>query len=384
MLMTEEIQIDEKSKKIEKIYQIIEFEIDNANNQISMVKKDNINFILLFFALIGFFAFIPLDVFLYQWFPSGILITGVMMGCIGGISIFLYFKRPTWNKKGNQKKSHKDDICEFCESSTICENISDLTRKEKIQKYSDSVLIENMDLIYSAYVLPSFFFFLTSMISYIYLTNPNSLKDISSLFTQNSLIVTFLVLALVVYFALWVQYSRFLKRGDLKKYLFQLALFSILIVILSCIILIYGYSTKIPPFIQIENSSQFSPLLVEHAKNIPSFPLSLIVAIYSGAIALVLMDYIFSSRYIEKVNYKLEELFILKYRIDRYRLGISSNLNIEEISRKLSKQKIHPPAFHTIGGIFSIPVPFEFDQCEEILYLALDDPIDNSSENLQK
>ncbi|MGB9176759.1 MAG: hypothetical protein WCB46_08500, partial [Methanoregula sp.] len=320
--MTEEIQIDEKSKKIEKIYQIIEFEIDNANNQISMVKKDNINFILLFFALIGFFAFIPVDVFFYQWFPSGILIAGVMMGCIGGISIFLYFRRPSWNKKENQKKSDNDDICAFCESSSICKNISDFTRKEKIQKYSDSALIENMDLIYSAYVLPSFFFFFTSMISYFYFTNPNSSKDLTILFTRNSLIVTFLVLTFFVYFALYVQYLRFLKRSDLKNYLFQLALFSILIVILSGMILIYGYCTKIPPFIEIENSLQFSPLLIEHAKIMPSFPLSLIVAIYSGVIALVLLDYLFSSRYIEKVNHKLEELFELNYRIDRYRLGI--------------------------------------------------------------
>lgn len=94
---------DETDKKIEKIYHIIEFEIDNANNQISLCKKDNINFILLLFALIGFFAFIPADTFFYQWIANGIWMTIFLMGCVGIFSIVICYHL---YKENSKKKIH--------------------------------------------------------------------------------------------------------------------------------------------------------------------------------------------------------------------------------------------------------------------------------------
>jgi hypothetical protein len=152
-----------------------------------------------------------------------------------------------------------------------------------------------------------------------------------------------------------------------------MAIISITISIFSVIIAIYGLFLKIPPFISITDAQQFSPLLIEHLKIIPSIPLSWIVSLYTIVIAVVLLEFIISSKYIEIINRKLEELFILKYRIDRYQLGVSSELNIENILKTLSRQKIHPPSYIIVGGILSIPIPLHFSRCEEMLYSALQD-----------
>lgn len=370
------------SDKIEKIYRIIVFEIDNANNQISLSKKDNINFILLLFALIGFFAFIPADTFFYQWITNGIYIMTILMGVIGAFSVLIYYliHKEKFNKE-NATNSSDDEKCELCDSSTICKNIDDPTRKEKIRNYADSMLIDNISLFYSAVIYTSFLFLISCMIPYIYYT---SSKEIAPSFQNNSLISFLLMVIFLVYILLYFRHSSLITKGNFKRYLSEMAIFSIVIVICTVIIAIYGILSKIPPFIPITNASQFSPLLIEHLKIIPSMPLSWIVTLYTLVITLVLVEHFFSSKYIESINRKLDELLILKYRIDRYQLGISPELNIEDLLKILSKQKIHPPSYFTVGGIISIPIPLSFGRCEETFYSALEDQPVGDMETSQK
>jgi hypothetical protein len=373
---------NKNNEKIEKIYRIIEFEIENANNQISLSKKDNINFVLLLFALIGFLAFVPADTFFYQWIANGIFMMMIIMGCIGFFSVLVLYslyKRKFDRKPGTNPSD--DEKCKSCDSLTICKNIDDPIRKERIKKYVDSVLIENISLFYTAAIYTSFFFFISSMIAYFYFT---SSKDVVAPYPNNSLIITLLLLILLVYVLLYFRHSTLIKKGNFKKYLVESAIFSIVIVIFSVIIEIYGIYSRIPPFTPITNATQFSQLLIEHLKIIPSEPLSLIVALYTLVITLVLAEYFFSSRYIGSINRKLNELLILKYRIDRYQLGISPKLDIEDILKTLSKQKIQPPNYIIAGGIFSIPLPLPFNQCEEIFYSALEDQPMRDMENSQK
>ncbi len=373
--MQEDVQTD-TSKKIDKIYQIIEFEIDLANIQISLFKKDNINLILLFLALIGFFAFIPLDVFTYHWFPSAILLTVALMGCIGGMSFWTLRNLPTWNKKDlrkENKNSGKNSDCESCDSKAICESITDEETKEKLQKNADVILIENIGLFFTAMYYTSTFFFVTSLISYFYVTSSIPSQGIESLFPRDNWISILLILAFVMYLFIFLRQSRLIKEGNLKKFLGQIGTSALVIMFCAIIIEIYGNLSNIPPFISIQNSSsQFSSVLIAHSKIIPEYPLTWIVAIYSAIIALIMLEYLFSSKYIEKINQNLDGLLNLKYRIDRYELGLSSDLKTDDILKEITKLKIHPPDFYTFGGIITIPVPLQFDRCEDILYLTLE------------
>lgn len=370
------------SDKIEKIYRIIEFEIDNANNQLSLSKKDNINFILLLFALIGFFTFIPADTFFYQWITNSIFMMMLLMAIVGVFSVLIYYHlyKGKFNKE-NASNVINEEKCDQCDSSTICKNIDDLTRKEKIRNYVNSVLIDNISLFYSAIIYTSFFFFISCMFAYFYFT---SSKENTAAFPNNSLISILLFIILLVYALLYFRHSSLIKMGNFKKYLLELAIFSIFIVICAVIIEIYGIYSKIPPFIPISNETQFSSILIKHLEIIPSVPLSWIVILYTLVITLVLVDYFFSSKYIESLNQKLDELLILKYKIDRYQLGISPELNIENLLKTLSKQKIHPPSYYTAWGVISIAIPLSFDRCEETFYSALEDQPARDMETLQK
>ncbi|HII98038.1 MAG TPA: hypothetical protein HA272_01935 [Methanoregula sp.] len=372
----------ENSDKIEKIYRIIEFEIDNANNQITLSKKDNINFILLLFALIGFFVFIPADTFFYHWIPNGIWMTIVLMGSVGAFSVYLYycFSKGKFNKESTSNDSDKEK-CELCDSFTICKNIEDPTRKEKIQNYVYSVLLDNFSLFYSAVIYTSFFFFFSSMITYYYFT---ASKEIIPSFQNNSWISFLFILNLIVYIWLYFRHSTLVKNGNFKKYLSELAIYSIGIFFFSVVTAIFGLFFQIPPFIQITDTPQFSHRLFEHLQIIPSVPLSWIVTLYTLVIGLVLLEFFFSSKYVESINRKLDELLILKYKIDRYQLGVSPSLNVENVLRTLSKQKIHPPNYVIAGGILSVPVPLQFGRCEETFYSSLEDIPVGEMETLQK
>lgn len=366
-------------KKIEKIYHIIEFEIDNANNQISLSKKDNINFILLLFALIGFFAFIPADTFFYQWIANGIWMTIVLMASVGILSVFTYyyFSKGKLNKV-NPLSVEDSEKCGQCESFAICKNTGDPQGEEKKKNFANSILIDTFGLFYSAFFYTSFFFFVSGMIPYFYFT---SSKEIVPTFQSNSWILLLLMLILLMYALLYNRHSALLKQGNFKRYITEMAIFSNIIFIFSAIIAAYAFFSKIPPFTDVPQSS---PLLIEHLKIIPSVPLSWIVSLYTLVIGLVMLEYFFSSQYIEKINRKLEELFILKYRIDRYQLGIAPEPNIENILKLVSKQKIHPPSYIIAAGILSIPIPLPFYRCEEMLYLALEDQVGNTEQNKSK
>jgi hypothetical protein len=373
----------EKSNKIEKIYRIIEFEIDNANNQISLSKKDNINFILLIFALIGLFAFVPADTFFYEWIPSGLWMTIILMGLVGGFSIICYYIITTKEKSNNENATNIDnnEKCVLCKSSAICKNIDDPVKKEKMRNYTKSLLITTIGLFFSALIYTSFIFFISCMVAYL---NYSASKDITPTFQNNSWISLLFMLIFLVYCLLYVTHTSLIKKGDFKKYLLGMAFFSIAIFICSAIIAIYGVFSKIPPFIAISNETQFSPLLTEHLKIIPAVPLSYIVTLYTLVIGLVLFEFFVSSQYIRGINQKLRELLILKYRIDRYQLGISPDLDIEDLIKQLSKLKISPPSYFIAGGIITIPVPLPYIRCEEMVYSALEDQPEGEPETLQR
>jgi magnesium-transporting ATPase (P-type) len=373
----------EKPNKIEKIYHIIEFEIDNANTQISLSKKDNINFILLILALIGLFAFVPADTFFYEWISNGLWMAGVLIAIVCGTSILFYYivlNKEKTNKMG-VSNIENEDKCALCKTSVICKNITDPERKEKMRDYSNTLIVNTISLFFSALIYTSFIFFITSAFAYMYYSNS---KDISPTFQTDSWISFILTLILLGYILFYFKHKSLLKKRDFKKYISRVALFSSPILICFAIMAIYGFVSKIPPFIAISNGTQFSPLLTEHLKIIPALPLSYIVAVFTLVVGLVLFEFFVSSQYIQDISKKLGMLLILKHKVERYQLGISPDLNVEEVIKQLSKLKIFPPSYHVAGGIITIPLILPEVPCEEMLYSALEDQPGEVQETWQK
>jgi MFS family permease len=366
---------DENSNKIEKIYRIIEFEIDNANNQISLSKKDNINFILLLFALIGFFAFIPADTFSYQWIANSILMTFVVMAMVGCISGWFYYCIVKRKFESSYKDISEKKDCNLCDSSTICpRNTETPDKRENALKYVYSTVIEYLSLFLTALIYTSFILFGSAMILYFYYTASN---EVAPLYQNSPHISLLLMIILLVFVIIYIRCASYKKAGLNEKYLLELTIISTFIAICSIWILFIGYSSRIQPFIPITNTSQFSNPLIEHITVLPSVPLSYIVTLYTLIIGLVIFEYFFSSKYMENIEKNLNKLLMIKYRIDRYQLGLSPDLHIDDLVKKVSKLKIYPPSYHTFLGIVSIPIPMPFDfiNCEEILYLSQEDPI---------
>jgi nitrogen fixation-related uncharacterized protein len=368
----------ENSEKIEKIYQIIEFEIGNANNQLALFKKDNMNFILLILALIGFFAFIPVDVFAYNWFGNGLY---VMILC--AISIFLISMYLFLNPSKVKNIEFKYD-CDSCDRLRICKNISDPQKKERLEKTVNFVFIENIALCYSVFYYIGSLFFISSLLTYLYLITYDPTKHISSLIQSDPGIVILLGLILLVFLFSHKKSKQFDEYESFKKYNFQRLCLSFVIIVLGILIEAYGFFLKVPSFIPISNTSQFSSTLIAHSITISSFQLSLIVTLYTLVIFLVVIEGFFSSSYVEKINEKLEELFSLKYRIDRYQLGITSEIDFEHITAKLSELRIRSPKFFTFFGIFTLTIPIKLERCEDTLYLAHDNSIGDMIKDIEK
>ena len=115
---------------IDEIHKMIEFEIQNANSQLSLYKKDNINLILLLLALIGFFAIVPLDIFAYKWFECAIFLILVVSFTI----ILVLLKREYRSRKKKNEISVDSECgnCESCIDYTICKNLGDPQKRKEI------------------------------------------------------------------------------------------------------------------------------------------------------------------------------------------------------------------------------------------------------------
>jgi len=374
--MSEANQNENKSEKIEKIYRIIEFEIENANTQMALFKKDNVNFLLLVLALIGFFAFIPIDVFAYNWFGCGIWMMIVCSGAVVGFSILSFREIEKIGKsRTNRKRNQK---CNYCDSVSICEKIVDLPDKEKFQQIKEGIIIDNINLIFSAFNYTGFIFLITAIASYFYLSTYDPGHNISSQISPDPIITIGLLITLLIYFLFQRNLNNLPKEGGLKKYFSTNLLFSGIIFLIGIFFEGYGHLGKVPTFISVSNTSQFSTGLIQHSFSITPFQISLITFLYTIIILIVLLDYFFSLKYVERTNSKLIELLWLKNKVDRYHLGITPTIDIDQIQKSILNLKTTPPRYFHLAEIISVPVPFDSEKCEELLHRTLGKlPTDN-------
>jgi hypothetical protein len=363
---------DEKSQieKVETLYCIIESELENANAQLSLFKKDNVNFILLILALIGLLAFIPLDIFAYNWFVNGLYVTLICTLMIVFFS-FLFYRDMNKKKNPSETKASQQQ-CATCDSKQLCTTEDDQILEGR-RKSKDFLLIEIIGRLFPALIYSGYFFLLTSFIAYFYLITTDPGKKIPSLIQSDPYLVFLLFIMVAVYWNYQRNIDHHLKLHSFKEYLKKQLKNSIVIVILGVITLAYGFLVKLPAFISISETSQFSSTIIAHSMNVPQFPLELIQGLYTLVLLLVFVEFILSSFYVESLNRKIIELLGLKRQINRYQLGVISELDIERIVRILPNLYINPPRFLTIYGVITVPIPFELNQCADVLYLVPDE-----------
>ena len=364
-----------KDEKIEKILELIKFEIQNATTQLSLYKKDNVNLILLLLALIGFFAFIPLDIFTYKWFENAILLILIIS------SVAIYFRTKfwydSWKDTKNKIKNDTDEPsckdCGSCVDLILCKNLDDPKKRIQIKQFLDSKRIDLLYLIDSANNYCSFAFLLTAILAYWYCSGSFFGNQRASLFNADPVIGFLLFLLFISFLARNYQMKRLKSKKNFQSMHVQSFIIACIICSLSILIEIYGNLLKIPPFIEITNSTQLSVTLFEHSNNIPSLSLTLVIGLYSIILLIVMMEYFFTVTFVEKINQKLLDLLELKSIIDLYQIGIISEIDTNQILKKFSKLIIIVPRIQTLYGVISIPIPLDLNNYEEIITLALGD-----------
>lgn len=368
-MMTDPEKSNHETRQIDTIYQILIFEIENANNQLTLFQKDNVNFILLMLALIGFFAFIPLDIFLYNWFGSAIfmwiLCSGI--GVILSIAIYWTFiksEKSPFNKQFNNQ-------CNACDSSIICDNVVNLSEKNNLKKIREGILAENIDLFFSAFHYLGMIFLVTAIAAYFYLSTYDPGHNASPLIQPDPLITIGLILSFLIYAVSRQKREELHQENSIGKYLAYQMAFSGIILIIGFFFEAYGHLLKIPTFISVSNTSQFSIVLIQHSFSVSSFQISLLVFLYTVVIFIVLFDYFLSSKHFEKTNRKLIELMYLKNRIDRYQLGLTPSIDIGQIQKDVLNLKTIPPQYFPFLEIIKVPIPFSFENCEDTLHYML-------------
>jgi hypothetical protein len=319
--------------------------------------------------LIGFFAFIPIDVFAYNWFSSGIWMMILSSGLVVGFSIALY--REFEKGSMNQTEKTENVKCDSCESLNICSNVEDQPTKEKIQKIKESYIVENICQIFSALTYTGFIFLFSAMCAYFYLINTDTSRNIGSMIQSDPIIAIGLLGTFLFYTLFRNTWIGSPKEHELKKYLVGQLVFSGAILLLGLFFEGYGHLKNIPAFVPVSNTSQFSVGFIQHAFSISSFQISLIILLYTLVILVVLSDHFFSLKYVEKTNEKLIKLHILKNRIDRYQLGIIPSINTDQIQKQVLNLKTIPPQYLPLTELLSVPIPFDSNKCEETLHYSL-------------
>lgn len=369
-----ESSLQNERGSIETIYEWIEFEIQSAFSLLSLYKKDNVNLILLLLALIGFFAFVPLDIFLYNWFQSAVIM--IILGSSFPFMVVI----GSWCKQNLYKllklrgsgKPSFIDLYSF-DKFIPSEPSTSPQKRDYICKYVESKLIGTYYLTISIFNLCNFIFLLTAMLAYYYCVGRDFDDKNSSFFEPNLIISVLLISLFLLYVADYLFLSRSVEKRDFKSLYLTSVIISMIVFLIALFIEVYGNFSSIPPFIRITDSTQISVILFDHANNISSFSILLIVCLYSLILYLVMIEYYCTAKYVDKVNQKLLDLLELKSKIDLYHFGATSELDLNLILRKLSTLKMVAPQMMTIYWFFSISIPFDRSIFEEVVTLAIYD-----------
>ena len=351
--------------------EIVEFEIEHATDQIALIKKDNTNIILLLIALIGFLALIPIDLFVYKWFSLG-LITLIIWLCLFFYTIYSYRKNRCYVlKEYNDIASEliqNSDKCSKCEKSEDCNWIFDDEKKKRFIQYITIHTFKHYLFKISSDFTLIFVFFLTIFLSYFYSVISLSENSFFYLYKPNLVIVILLIIEILlfsIYFVFNAKFSENQKNCQSNNVLYYV----IFLLLLPIVIEIFGNLSKVPPFVQISNSTQLSVVLLNHYQNYPSIAITLILLLYQNIIFIVITDHFNTGAIVENLSEKITNLMKIKSKIDLCRLNKCEIKKTDELYKEVLLTKTASFEFITIFGFFSIPFLRDNLTTEEITEL---------------
>lgn len=354
-MMTDPENPNHESRQIDTVYQILLFEIENANYRLTGFQKDTMDFILLMLALIGFFAFIPLDVFLYAWFGSAVLVWIICSGIGVLLSLSIYWAYIRSEKSFSPL--HSGSMYHSCDGALLRDDVVNPSGKNTRENVRDGMMIESIASFFSAFHFLGMVFLLTAIAAYGYLVTSDPGNTVSSLVRSDPVIAGGLIVSFLIYAVSRQKREQFRQDKCLGRYLACQLVFSGILLIAGIIIGTYGLLSKVPPFIPVSGASQVSVVLLQHSVSGSSFQILLLVYLYTAVIFIVLFDHFLSSAQLETTNRKLIGLLSLKNRIDRHRLGLSPCPDIRQIRKEVLSLKTVPPRYIPFAEIIRVPVP---------------------------
>ncbi len=362
-----ETPIIDNTQKINKISNIIEFEIQLATNQISSVKKDNINIILLFFALIGFLVIIPIDVFVYEWFRIGLF---TLIGYLFFFLLFNYSYRIYCCKalKGYYdiffEKKPDSSECSTCDKVNTCPHIADEEKNKRFMEHLKSYVFGHFLSMNSTFSRIISIIFFTIFLSYFF-----NIETSFSLYKLNIVVIILLILELIVISAYFI-FNKYFIRSQKNCGDNLMNFFIILLILISFTILLYGFASEIPPFIFISNSTQIPIQLFYHSQNFPSLAISLIIFIYQNILYIVMLDHFNTSLIVVNLNEKISGLIKLKSKINLFQLDEWPTLEPNKLLKEVLLLKMSTYNFVSAMGLFIIPFQDYDLSSEELIELC--------------
>jgi hypothetical protein len=340
-----------EEKKISQLYHLIEFELQKAYTDSYAIKKDNLGFIILLIGLFGLLVYIPIDLFLYDWFFIALLF-------LIGYSLFFIFISNKFINDENINIRTENQLLSAARDPKLNEKISTFFK----DTYNDQIV----PFLYVFFVLITCYF-ITICISYgLSIITPTSSK-LKSLYPFNIFFIILLLLQAIsiifIFFKLDYLKKRLEDRNESSFLKFSWP--SISLSIFCFVLLIYGMIFKIPPFSTIEANSTYSPEIIELAQSHNELLIVFAIFVYLLLILVIVMDFMISQHLSDQINKKIEKLNEIKSKIDLNLMGISNNLDINDIFKDYLKLKMISPKVFCISGFFWFIIPSSIISTEE-------------------
>lgn len=333
-------QKNDKNEEIFHLHHLIEFELEKTQTESIAVKKDMLGIILLIFGFCGLLVYIPIDLFLYNLFPIGLFFL------IGYSLLFIF-------------ASHnliKEDNIDFIIEKTVIRNFPKTDFQTKLSNlFKESYLSQTIPIL-TVFFDVLFCYFTT--ISIVYFLSIFAFN--TPLFSIDYVIFVLLVLQGLAIVWIYKNFG-FLKKKIEKRENFSFITFaipSIILLIGSLGLFLYGVIFHIPPFTKIITNSSFSPELVASAQTHNEFFIIFPIFSYLMIVFIVILDFVIAQQLSVQIDKKIQDLNGIKSKIDLYLIG-SSKKNIDKLAilKEYLKAKRFSVKVYCFAGMFWLYLP---------------------------
>jgi hypothetical protein len=336
------IQNGNENRQIAHLHHLIEFELEKAQTEFFAVKKDLLGFILLIVGLCGLLVYIPLDIFLADLFPIGLIFL---------IGYTFFFIIASYHFIGIDNRN--SSLIVF-----LLSHVNNPILREKISNFLNDSRNDDTIQILNVIYLISFSFF--CIITFIYSISVLSYNpDVKPLYSCNIYIVILLIAQtiFIVWTFLKLNYSKENFSYHHKTSFWKFTYPAILLFICGIILLFYGNYSNIAPFSKIAINSTYSQVLIDSIQNHNEIEILIAIFSYFVIVVILVMDFATSKIISNRIYKKIQDLNKIKSKIDLFLIGKSENIDINEIlivyfkTRRVSFRTV------TIGPFFWFYLP---------------------------